>query len=385
MEPADRLTIGEPPRQLRRSPIMDKLRKSADIGQIVTAILAGAAALWWAAEILAPITAALVAGIILAPVTDFLLRRGVVNTAATILSVLAGVVFVGGVALLFQPVIVQAMDAMPRVWRELNSTIVWLQSELRGIEEMGDQVKDVIAPEQAGANAEQGQESTDVVPSVQDVVVMAPLVLGQVLIFLGTLFFFVLTRRDIYRAAADRLISEGRRAELAERFRAAEIQVSRYIVAITMINAGLGTAVMLVMAAIGLPSPLIWGILAFVLNYVLYLGPVALTIAFGVAGVTVFDGSYAMLPAAAYLALNMTEAQFVTPAVLGRHLSINPLVIFLSLVVFLWLWGPLGAVIAIPLLLWVVVLTQDIRAVRSMCDPETVLLENDGTSSDAAR
>ena len=104
---------------------------------------------------------------------------------------------------------------------------------------------------------------------------------------------------------------------------------------------------------IGIPNPILWGAAAFILNFVLYLGPVMLLVALGVAGFTEFNGAYSLLPALAYFLLNMTEAQFVTPTLVGQRLQLNPLVVFLAILFGLWLWGPIGGIVSLPLLVWV--------------------------------
>jgi predicted PurR-regulated permease PerM len=77
-----------------------------------------------------------------------------------------------------------------------------------------------------------------------------------------------------------------------------------------------------------------------------------LLVALAVVGFTEFNGAYALLPALAYLMLNMTEAQFVTPTLVGQRLQLNPLVVFLAILFGLWLWGPIGGIVSLPLLVW---------------------------------
>jgi predicted PurR-regulated permease PerM len=100
----------------------------------------------------------------------------------------------------------------------------------------------------------------------------------------------------------------------------------------------------------GFPNPIILGILAMVLNYVPYIGPACMTlILFGVGLVTFPSLSYALIPPAALVALTTIEGHLLTPAVLGRGLTLNPLAVFLALAFWTWLWGPMGAFLAVPL------------------------------------
>lgn len=105
-----------------------------------------------------------------------------------------------------------------------------------------------------------------------------------------------------------------------------------------------------------------WGLLAFLVNFILYLGPAMLALALLIAGLITFDGAYGLLPAALYLAMNATEGEFVTFVLVGRSMSVNPLLVFFSLVFWLWLWGPVGGFIAIPGLIWFMVVAKTMLA-----------------------
>jgi predicted PurR-regulated permease PerM len=132
--------------------------------------------------------------------------------------------------------------------------------------------------------------------------------------------------------------------------------VSSYFLAITFVNAGFGTLVTLAMLVLGMPQPILWGIATFLLNFILYLGPALVAAALLIVGIVSFDGAYSFVPVAVFVMLNMVEAQFVTPSVVGQQMSLNPLLVFLSLVLWLWLWGPVGGLVAIPLLVWVLII-----------------------------
>lgn len=343
-----------------------RLERAAQVGVVTLAAGAVFAALWAAQTIAAPVTLALVAGIVLSPLTDRLDRVGLPRSVAALASFSLGIALILVVVFVFQPVATRAIDAFPRIYQELNSSLYVLQAELRGLESVEEEVRRLVDPDGGGAAGDgdgAGEGAADAIPTVEDVVFMAPAIAGQIVVFLGTLFFFILTRRDIYAWAARRLAPADRHAEVEFRLASAERQVSRYFLTISLINLVLGATVALAMTLIGMPSPILWGVVAFLLNFLLYIGPAALVVALAVAGIVVFDGIMAAVPALVYVSLNFTEAQFITPSLLGRRLAVNPLLIFLSLTFFLWLWGPVGAVVAIPLLLWIIVLTADLGSI----------------------
>ncbi|MFW2544635.1 AI-2E family transporter [Primorskyibacter sp. 2E107] len=284
-----------------------------------------------AESFVAPIALGLVLSLVLAPSVSILQRMGVPRAvSATAALLMAGFLAILLIALL-GPILIDAMQQMPRVEQEIQMWLRNLTYSVRGLEGVRDEIERSIS--EGGENA---------VPTIIDMMWMAPDFLGQTLIFAGTVFFFLMTRDDIY-ARFERFNPSLKKADRA---------VSHYFVTITMINAGLGIATGLVMMALGVSYPMIWGFVAFMLNFLLYLGPIALIGALTVAGITQFNGFYSFLPPLSFLALNLTEAQFVTPFLVGQRLQINPLGIFLGILFGLWLWGPIGGIVAIPFMIW---------------------------------
>ena len=151
------------------------------------------------------------------------------------------------------------------------------------------------------------------------------------------------------------------RWRVAHIFRDTEDMVSRYLLSITLINIGEGLAVAGGMYLVGMPSPALWGALAAILNFVVFIGPTAMVAVLFLVGLAEFDtlgGS--MLPVFVYLTINLVEAQVVTPIVVGRAMTLNPFVVVLALIFWIWLWGPLGGFIAIPAVLVVYAILRNI-------------------------
>lgn len=113
------------------------------------------------------------------------------------------------------------------------------------------------------------------------------------------------------------------------------------------------------MWALGVPSPPLWGMLAGLLNYVIYVGPAVMVVLMTCVGLAIGDTPLAIAtPPLVYLALNLTEAQFITPTVLGRTMTLNPFVVFLAIAFWIWLWGPVGGFVAVPILLVVATMIE---------------------------
>jgi predicted PurR-regulated permease PerM len=129
-----------------------------------------------------------------------------------------------------------------------------------------------------------------------------------------------------------------------------ERNLAGYLILVTVINAALGAIVALGAMLLGLPNPVIFGVLAALLNYVPYVGPsIMVLILFGVGLVTFPSLTHALMAPIGFVALTTTEGHFITPAIIGRRITLNPVLILLALAFWTWMWGPLGAFLAAPL------------------------------------
>lgn len=188
---------------------------------------------------------------------------------------------------------------------------------------------------------------------------LGPVYLGQIVFTLVLLIFLLASGDMFYEKIAHTLpnLRDKRRAEQIAQ--AIERQLSRYLLTITIINAGLGVAVGLTMWGLGMPSPLIFGIIAFLFNFVPYLGAIiGVAIAATVALVTFTWLAMPLIVGGVYLALTTLEGQFVTPYFIGRSLRLNSVVVFLAISFWAWLWSAVGMIVAVPLLV----------AVKTFCD-----------------
>lgn len=166
------------------------------------------------------------------------------------------------------------------------------------------------------------------------------------------LLYFLLAYEGIFLARIIRVIprlTDKKRA--VSIVREIELQISRYLLTITLINIGLGIAVGTAVHFLGLRNPIMWGVLVATLNFVPYLGAITGIICMTLAAVLSFDSlGYAMLIPASYLTLTILEGNFVTPMVLGRSLTLNPVVIVIALTFWGWMWGISGMILAVPIL-----------------------------------
>ncbi|MGI8891439.1 MAG: AI-2E family transporter [Chthoniobacterales bacterium] len=166
------------------------------------------------------------------------------------------------------------------------------------------------------------------------------------------LLYFLLAYDGVFLAKVIKLmptLSDKKRAvSIAHEI---ESQVSRYLFTITLINCCLGAAVGLAVGLFGLPNPLMWGAMVAILNFVPYLGALTGIVCMTLGAVLSFDAfGYAMIFPAIYLTLATLEGNFITPFVMGRSLTLNPVLVLLSLTFWGWMWGIVGIILAVPIL-----------------------------------
>lgn len=152
-----------------------------------------------------------------------------------------------------------------------------------------------------------------------------------------------------------------------------QLELSRYILTVSVINAGLGLVVASALWGLGVEDALFWGAVVGMLNFAPYVGPLIGVILLSLAGVVQYGLAVsALLPALVYFTINMLEAQFVTPVILGRRMRLNPLIIIVWLVIWGWLWGAVGVLLAVPMLVCIKIAAKQTRVMNHWVD----LIEN---------
>lgn len=150
-----------------------------------------------------------------------------------------------------------------------------------------------------------------------------------------------------------------------------EIQqnISNYLFSVSLINLGLGTLVSAGLYLLGVPNAGMWGLLVAVLNFVPYFGPVAGIVLLAAVGLLTFDTLWkGLLPPGWYLLLHLLESNFVTPVLLGRRFTLNPVVIFISLIFWTWLWGVPGALLSVPFLVSIAVICDRVPTLSAVSE-----------------
>jgi predicted PurR-regulated permease PerM len=322
------------------------MQNASRVAILFMGVFAFAVAMALGKFILAPISLAIVVGLMFGPVADAMDRRGLPSGLSAGLVVLLFLGLIGLAGVLFAAPIAEWVGRWPMLWARLQEQLVNLQQPFETLGAVQEQLKEAM-----GGGASMTVEVEDGGP-VQDVALMVPALLADILLFLAGLYFFLATRHNIRLTVLSLCFSRRMRWRAAHIFRDVETKVSRFLLSAAAINLGVGVATAIAMWAIGMPSPVLWGGLAAVLNFIPYIGQaIMLAVLFAVGLGTQTDLVAIVLPVLVYAAINVTADQLLFPHLVGKALTLNPFVIFVSIAFWMWLWGPMGGFVAVPALL----------------------------------
>lgn len=332
--------------ELKRVRLLASLTLIGGIGLI----LALPFALRAGAEFFLPVTAALVIAIALVPMLEWFERRGVPAKVAAILCV---IIFLMIAFFALASIVLPAIDwvaliptRIDRVTRALDPLLDLYSNLQKFIDKTVSNI--AVNPGEAGRTVR-----VETPNSMLDLITAsAPHAAIQLFFALLVIYFFLAgwtgmrKRTIVSRGSFEGALTTAR---VIQQVVAA---TSTYIGTITVINVGLGALTALVLWVLGMDSPIMWGGIVAVLNYIPYLGPIAAALLLALGGLMTFADPWAALfPPAIFVGLHLIEANVLTPLIVGRRLTINPLLILVSLSFWAWVWGTTGALLAVPLLI----------------------------------
>jgi predicted PurR-regulated permease PerM len=332
---------------------------AARVSQILLALIVTIYALDYAEVILAPIFLGVVIGLMFSPVARILERRGVPTWLSGLVIVLLFLVLLTMIGTALAVPLSNWLDRAPAIWENLQLHVADWKSVFSSLRNLQSQVGTMMG--QTGALMVKVDDNS----TMESVASLGPTIIAELLLFFASVYFFIATRDQFRVAALSLCVTRRLRWRLAHFFRDVEVLISRYLLTITAVNVCLGIAVTLALWAVGMPSPALWGVLAVVLNYVMYAGPaIMVLILLSISLATRQGGIEIIAPPAVYLGLHFIESQFVTAQVLGVTMTMNPFLVFLALAFWLWLWGPIGGFIAVPSLLVIYALLRNTVQMR---------------------
>lgn len=303
-----------------------------------------------ARALLLPVVSAFVVTMMLGPLSARAERYGIPSLlSAIVLWLLVIAVFYGVVILLASPVVAW-MGKAPDIGRNIQDKLHVLDRPLAALQEM----RDALLPSE-----KKGSLGVDIVAFVQPAVAVVTPAIGQTLIFFGTLFFMLLGRARLRQVLIVFFQDRESRLRTLKIMNDIEHNLTGYLSIVALINIAVGICGGVAAWVAGLPDPAAWAVLAFILNFIPYIGALIMEAGLFLVGLVTFPSlTQALVAPLLFLALATLEGHFITPSVMGRRLTLNPLIVFLSLVFWTWLWGPVGAFLAVPLLIVALVVTQ---------------------------
>jgi predicted PurR-regulated permease PerM len=302
--------------------------------------------LYLMASLLLPIMVAGTLALLLSPAVRALERFSLPAPVSAGIVMLVVLGALGALAFNVAAPIQRWIDSAPAEMRKLEQKIAVLMRPVEAVREATEKVSEIA--------------KNDTKPKPREVVVeqrpaaMLDMTMDTLITVLSTvmLLYFLLASGDLLlrklvQVTPDR---EGK-IRMIGILRTIQREIGHYFATITLVNIGLGAATGLAMWALGMPTPAVWGVAIALLNFLPYIGPLLFTALLSAVALLTFDTPLAILaPPAAFLVLNFIEDQLVLPFVLGRRLSIHPVVIFVWVLFWAWMWGIGGLLLAVPLL-----------------------------------
>jgi predicted PurR-regulated permease PerM len=299
-----------------------------------------------AAVVFLPVTCALILSIALSPLADHLMRLRIPNFLASILAIVG---LIAVVAMALTLILLPAVDLIDRVPSMVNAAtreFVALRSNFTWVNDFNRQLAKLTG------NAPTREVVLAAPSMIERVAFATPSVVLEVLLTLLMTFFMIEARvRLRQRLLLDRgTLNASLKA--ARVLRDVQDRVGGYILTVALINSCVGVIVACGAWALGMDAPIMWGGLAALLNFLPYIGPIAMGGIIALFGIGSGDGILAgLIPAAAYLVLHVIEADFITPSILGARFTLNPVVILVSISYFTWIWGVIGALLSVPIVI----------------------------------
>lgn len=331
---------------------------------LILAVIAVVTVLYVASPILIPITLAIYLNLVLSPIVIFFRRFRIPESAS------AGVLVFG--VLLILVVAINYLAEPAEEWlQQAPEALRSLQSKLLPITEPIEQIRDVSKKVDSLTNIygdEQVQQVAFQKPSILDQMTEnLPGLLASVAIVVFLSYFLLASGDNFLRKLAELGENFSRRRRIVTITKDVQKDLSAYLLTISIINITLGACVAAIMYFLDVPNAILWGTLAALLNFVPYIGAFVMAGILTLVGIMTFNSlADAFLLPLIYAGISILEGQLVTPSLIGRRLSLNTPIVFVSLIFWGWIWGILGVLIAVPMLLTMKVFFDYIPPLQSL-------------------
>lgn len=324
-------------------------------------LLAILTVLYLARDLILPIVAALILSLVFLPLVRGMKKIFIpvpLGAGLIVLALMAG--FVGAAYNLSEPA-GEWLEKAPKSLKTIDKKLRKIAGSMQEVASATEKVQDLTEKLASGDPKKE---------KPREVVMQEPTLTGTVLysardfvlaaLSTMVLLYFLLASGDLFLrktiAVTPRFSDKKRAVDIAQQV---EMAVSRYLFTVAIINIGLGASVALAMYLMGVPNPVLWGVMVGTLNFIPYIGDIVSFSVLTVVGLLTFDPLWQslMVPGVFYL-LTALEGYLITPLIVSRRLSLNPVVIILSVLFWGWMWGVPGALLAVPILV----------ALKTVCD-----------------
>jgi predicted PurR-regulated permease PerM len=364
-DPAERAAMAESSEiapdveDVRRSSLLGDNADARHVSLVILTLLAVLSTLHFAQSFILPIVMAVLLNLLLSPVVHLL--RKYIHIPEPLGAGLVIVVFLAIVVF--------------GVYRLAPAASAWVSRAPESMETLQRRIQPLRrSAERVTQAAEQVEQATDMDKKTPQVEIKGPSLTAQV--FGGTttllsaatvvifLTYFLLASGDLFLQKLVGVLPQLKDKKTAVRIvRETQSQISLYLLVTTLINAGVGVATGVALALVGMPNPVLWGVVAAVLNFVPYIGGLVNTVVLTLAAFLTFeDTGQALLAPIVFTAINILEGNLITPMIMGRRMRLNTVAVFTGLVFWWYLWGIPGAILAVPMMATIKIACDHIQA-----------------------
>jgi predicted PurR-regulated permease PerM len=330
-------------------PLEDDVRRMppGEISLVIITTLLVLAAFKYASAVMFPVTLALVLHFLLSPLIRLFGRYRVPEFVSATIVVLGAVAAVGVAGYFLSDPASEWISQAPDVLRQAEVKFRGVTEPLEDVAAATEHVGAITTPPGTEEPVTVIERKQPIVDSVLNMTAGAAVSVSTTVVLL---YLMLAAGHRTLNSVVELMPTMADKRGVVELVRSIEEGISRYLVTVTLINTGLGVAIGTAMWLLGLPSPVLIGVLAAALNFVPFLGAVAgAAIVFLIALVSL-DTTAAILAPVVYATINTIEGNVITPMIVGRSMSLNPVFVFLAIILWGWLWGIGGILIAVPLL-----------------------------------
>jgi len=318
-----------------------------------------------------PIVFAILLNFLLSPVVRWLKRLRIPSPLGAAIIILAILGILGSGAFGLSGSVREWAANAPETMKTADAKLAKIIKPFRNASKTAEQVAaaaSAAAGAGAGANAKKPAEVIVQGPSIASRVFGTTQRSVASVLEVLILLYFLLAAGDLFLQKLIKVLPNlGDKRKAVQIARATEASISTYLLTTAAVNITEGAVVAGVMYLWGMPNPALWGALVVLLEFIPYLGALAMVVILGISALTTFDSvGHALLVPASFLLVNLIQGNVVSPLLLGHRLSLNPVALFIGLAFWFWIWGVAGAFIAVPLLATFKILCDHIESLASV-------------------